>query len=81
MEYVQDDSVAEGTVIGSDVKKGTQLEAGAKVVLKVSGSQSGVIVPDIYNKTLAEAVASLEGEGFSTEKKEAIPILYQRAML
>ena len=70
VEYVQDDSVAEGTVIGSDVKKGTQLEAGAKVVLKVSGSQSGVIVPDIYNKTLAEAVASLEGEGFSTEKKE-----------
>ena len=39
-------------------------------MLKVSGSQSGITVPDIYNKPLAEAVASLEGEGFLTEKKE-----------
>ena len=50
-------------------------------MLKVSGSQSGVIVPDIYNKTLAEAVASLEGEGFQRKRKRAIPILCQRAML
>lgn len=70
VEYVESDSVEDGIVIGSDVKKGTQLEPGDKVVLQVSGKDAGIVVPDTYNKPLAEAVASLEGEGFRTEKKE-----------
>ena len=47
-----------------------RLEPGDKVVLQVSGKDAGIVVPDTYNKPLAEAVASLEGEGFRTEKKE-----------
>ena len=70
VEYVESDSVEEGLVIDSDVKKGTQLKTGSKVVLRVSGKDAGITVPDTYNKPLAEAVAALEGEGFLTEKKE-----------
>ena len=67
---MESDSVEEGLVIDSDVKKGTQLKPGSKVVLRVSGEDAGITVPDTYNKPLAEAVAALEGEGFLTEKKE-----------
>lgn len=68
--YEKSGDVEEGTVIRSDVRKGTSLEPGDKVVLTVSGSSNGVEVPDVKNRSLAEAVSILESAGFTCEKKE-----------
>lgn len=67
--YEENADVAEGQVIGASVMEGTQLSAGDKVELTVSGT-SGVKIPDVKNKSLAEAVSELEAEGFVPEKNE-----------
>ena len=60
-----------GEVIRSDVEPGTKLSQGDAVTLIVSGEAGeGVTVPDIYNKSLAEAVSELESQGFQTERNE-----------
>ncbi len=69
--YEASSEVEEGIVIRSDIQEGTQLEAGDKVVLTVSGSEeTGVEVPDLLNRSLAEAVSELEADGFVIERKE-----------
>lgn len=69
--YEASSEVEEGIVIRSDIQEGTQLEAGDKVVLTVSGSEeTGVEVPELLNRSLAEAVSELEADGFVIERKE-----------
>ncbi len=67
--YEKSADVPEGQVIGANIREGTQLLAGDQVELTVSGT-SGVEIPDVKNKSLAEAVSELEAEGFVPEKNE-----------
>ncbi len=68
--YEDSDQVEAGDVIRADVSEGTRLEPGSQVTLTVSGEDAGVKVPDVRTKSLAEAVSSLEEEGFTVEKRE-----------
>lgn len=74
LEYETSDSVEEGKVISADVPKGTEIKEGDTVTLTISGEapegstqssdQSGLPVPDVKNKTEAEARATLTRSGF-----------------
>lgn len=68
--YEASTEVEDGNVIRSDIAEGTQLTQGADVVITVSGEEAGVKIPDVTGKTLAEAVAELEAEGFEIKKNE-----------
>ena len=68
--YEESSKVDDGVVIRANVEEGTALEPGDTVELTVSGAASGVTVPDVMNKSLAEAVSELEAEGFQTQRNE-----------
>ena len=68
--YEESGEVEEGLVIRASVEPGTVLSKKDAVTLTVSGTQGGVTVPDVYNKSLAEAVSELEAQGFKTERNE-----------
>lgn len=63
-EYEQD------IVIGSNVKAGRMVAEGTVIELTVSAGPQGVSLPDVTGKSLAEATALLEKEGFSVGKSE-----------
>lgn len=63
-EYEQD------IVIGSDIKAGRSIPAGTVVELTVSAGAEGVSVTDVMGKSLAEATALLEKEGFQVSRME-----------
>ena len=69
MEQASDD-VAEGVAIGTDPAAGTQAPAGTTVTLFVSTGPSTVEVPDVVGQPVADAVAELEGLGFTTSQEE-----------
>ena len=68
--YEENGDVEEGVVISASVETGTRLSQGDAVTLTVSGTEGGVTVPDVYDKSLAEAVSELEADGFQTERNE-----------
>ena len=68
--YEESGDVEDGVVISASVEPGTLLKQGDGVTLTVSGTEGGVTVPDVYDKSLAEAVSSLESEGFQTQRNE-----------
>ena len=53
-----------GTVLQADAAPGTELDAGATVVLTVAGSSEGIEVPDVKGKTRSEAIVMLKQQGF-----------------
>ena len=70
-DYVESDSVAEGTVISADVSTGTMLDVNSVVKVTVSAGQKGVEVPDVTGVSYAEAVTMLQQKGFVANKAES----------
>lgn len=62
-EYESSDQVPEGTVIRQTPESGTMALEGTKVTIVVSQGKESVTVPDLKNKTEAEARKALEAEG------------------
>lgn len=62
-EYESSDSVPEGTVIRQTPESGTMAPEGTKVTIVVSQGKESVTVPDLKNKTEADARKALEAEG------------------
>lgn len=62
-EYESSDKVPEGTVIRQTPESGTMAPEGTKVTIVVSQGKESVTVPDLKNKTEAEARKALEAEG------------------
>lgn len=62
-EYESSDQVPEGTVIRQTPESGTMAPEGTKVTIVVSQGKESVTVPDLKNKTEAEARKALEAEG------------------
>lgn len=71
VEYKETSDVKEGVVISASVKAGKAVEEDETVTVTVSSGADGVSVPDSVGKTLAEATAALEKEGFVVNKTEA----------
>jgi membrane-bound lytic murein transglycosylase B len=59
--------VPEGNVISSDPAAGTSLNPGSTVTIVVSTGPELVAIPDVSGQSEADAVAALEGAGFSVE--------------
>ncbi len=70
IEYAPSEGTAENTVISVTPTANTEVEKGSKVILTVCMNGEGVEVPNVLNKSEAEATAILEKEGFVVEKVE-----------
>ena len=57
------DSIAEGNVISSDPAAGTEVDEGASVTIVVSLGKESVKVPDIRNRSAADAESALAAQG------------------
>lgn len=68
--YEESNQYEEDIVIGSNIKAGRMVETGTKVELTVSAGAQGISVPDVTGKSLAEATALLEKEGFQVSRSE-----------
>ncbi|MEG1848353.1 MAG: Stk1 family PASTA domain-containing Ser/Thr kinase [Lachnospiraceae bacterium] len=60
------------TVMGSSVEAGSAVEKETEVVLTISAGADGMKVPDVVNKSEAEATAALEKTGFIVKKEESV---------
>ena len=70
IEYAPSEGTAENTVISVTPTANTEVEEGSKVLLTVCMNGEGVEVPNVLNRSEAEATAILEKEGFVVEKLE-----------
>lgn len=68
--YEESSQYEQDIVIGSNVKAGRMVAEGTVIELTVSAGPQGVSLPDVTGKSLAEATALLEKEGFSVSKSE-----------
>ena len=59
------DSIAEGNVISSNPVAGTEVDEGTSVTIVVSLGKESVKVPDIRNKSAADAEAALAAQGLT----------------
>ncbi|MGI9642898.1 MAG: PASTA domain-containing protein [Acidimicrobiia bacterium] len=64
------DDVAEGVAIGTEPAGGSTAPAGSTVRLIISSGPSTVEVPDVTGQPVEDAVAELEGLGFTTTTEE-----------
>lgn len=64
------DDVAEGVAIGTEPAGGSTAPAGSTVTLIISSGPSTVEVPDVTGQPVEDAVAELEGLGFTTTTEE-----------
>jgi serine/threonine-protein kinase len=65
-----DDNVLSGRVIDSRPQEGQQLQKGQTVLLIVSSGKQKTAVPDVVNKKVDEATATLENAGFKVVTKD-----------
>lgn len=70
IEYAPSEGTAENTVLSVTPTANTEVDEGSKVMLTVCMNGEGVEVPNVLNKSEAEATAILEREGFVVEKLE-----------
>lgn len=69
--YKEDSQYDEGLVLECNVGIGQMVDSGTEIILTVNSGTSGIEVPDIVGKSTAEAVANLEGKGFTVNKTES----------
>lgn len=69
-EYKESSQYPADTVIAANVEAGKKVDVSMPVQLTVSSGVNGATVPDITGKSLAEATATLERDGFSVNKQE-----------
>ena len=70
IEYAPSEGTAENTVLSVTPTANTEVDKDSKVMLTVCMNGEGVEVPNVLNKSEAEATAILEKEGFVVEKLE-----------
>lgn len=70
IKYETSSKYDEDVVMSSNVKAGREVTVGTTVELTVSSGKDGVELPDVEGKTLAEATAILEKEGFKLQVSE-----------
>lgn len=68
--YEESSEYEEDIVIGSNIKAGRKVASGTVVELTVSAGEEGVNLIDVTGKSLAEATALLEKEGFQVSRSE-----------
>ena len=61
--YEASDEMESGKIIGQDPAAGSQIPTGYTITLRVSSGSGNIEVPDLSNKTAAEAKVALEGMG------------------
>ncbi len=66
------DTVPAGKVISSDPAANTQVAKGSTVTVNVSSGPAQVTVPDVTQKTQAEATSILQGAGFSVVVQKVV---------
>ncbi len=69
-EYVYDDEVSEGYIVGQSVQPDSTVAPGSKITLYVSKGKEEIILPDVKGSDYEEAVARLEEIGFVCQKTE-----------
>lgn len=69
-EYVYDEEVAEGYIVGQSVQPDEKVAPGTKITLYVSKGEEEIILPNVIGSDYEEAVARLEELGFVCKKNE-----------
>ena len=69
-EYVYDDEVAEGYIIGQSIQPNEMVTPGTKITLYVSKGKEEIILPNVVGSDYEEAVLRLEELGFVCQKSE-----------
>lgn len=72
VQYDVSSEYGKNTVMGSSVEAKAAISKDTVVKLTVSAGSDGVKVPDVANKSMAEATAALEKEGFSVKKENSL---------
>lgn len=69
-EYVYDDEVSEGYIVGQSVQPNDMVAPGTKIILYVSKGKEEIILPNVTGSDYEEAVVRLEELGFVCKKSE-----------
>ena len=69
-EYVYDEEVAEGYIVGQSIQPDETVAPGTKIVLYVSKGEEEIILPNVIGSDYEEAVTRLEELGFVCQKNE-----------
>ncbi|MCL2717589.1 MAG: Stk1 family PASTA domain-containing Ser/Thr kinase [Lachnospiraceae bacterium] len=70
IELEESTDVPEGRIIKASARAGDRVRVGNNVILTVSIGSEGVLVPDLFNKTIEEAIATLNREGFTYSRSD-----------
>lgn len=71
LTYVESSTYAEGTVINASINDGEMVAEGTTVTLTVSSGVTGVLVPDVRDKTYEAAYSELKNGGFKIKRAES----------
>lgn len=69
-EYIYDDEVAEGYIVGQSIIPDEMVPPGTKITLYVSKGKEEIVLPNVEGSDYEEAVARLEELGFVCQKNE-----------
>lgn len=69
-QYVYDDEVAEGYIVGQSIQPNDKVAPGTTIVLYVSKGKEEIILPNVVGSDYEEAVARLEDLRFVCKKSE-----------
>ena len=69
-EYVYDEEVAEGYIVGQSIQPNEMVAPGTKIVLYVSKGKEEIVLPNVIGSDYEEAVVRLEELGFVCKKSE-----------
>jgi serine/threonine protein kinase/beta-lactam-binding protein with PASTA domain len=69
--YKENSEYDAGLVLECNVGIGQMVDSSTEIILTVNSGTSGIEVPNIVGKSTAEAVANLEGKGFTVSKTES----------
>lgn len=69
-EYIYDDEIAEGYIVGQSIEPDEMVPPGTKITLYVSKGKEETVLPNVEGSDYEEAVARLEELGFVCQKNE-----------
>ncbi len=69
-EYVYDDEVSEGYIVGQSIQPNEEVAPGTKITLYVSKGKEEIILPNVIGSDYEEASVRLEELGFVCKKSE-----------
>ncbi len=69
-EYVYDEEVSEGYIVGQSIQPNEMVAPGTKITLYVSKGKEEIILPNVIGSDYEEAVVRLEELGFVCKKSE-----------